>query len=43
MVDGGSCMATKGAAGVDSLPPSSQVQRSGEGVSTCSQEEGQLA
>ena len=36
-------MATEGAAGVDSQLPSSQVQRSGEGVSTCFQEEGHLA
>ena len=43
MVDGGSFMATEGAAGINSHPPSSLVQWSGEGVSSRSQEERDLA
>ena len=34
MVDGGTCMATYGAAGVNSQPPLSEVQWSGKGIST---------
>ena len=43
MVDDGTCMATYGAAGVDSQPPSFEVQWSGKGISTRYQEEGHLA
>ena len=43
MVDGGLYMATEGAAGVCSQPPSSKIQWSGEGVSACPQKEGYLA